>query len=431
MASRFIGLGPLAASLALMLAVPGVPAFAAPSHRATSPLHVSRVAQVQTLPPFQQTVSDAAYDIEARNAYCAGGGIDCTQGEDANRCFVFNEGCIGLYYADVEAYGLPNGNPAGTPAAMYVECRRATATGYEQALVSVYSAAGASTYGVMQSDQGTISGNASVLSWFQTNPTFTEDLDPETNIAQPSSISASAYDPHGGYLGHGTFASVTGVQNIDNSVDTWNAGEFRITMSGEIDTYGARGAYVSSRTGTITCYAGGQGSQDLANAGLDTSPYFEGELEWEYSPVPDLAIVAQCGPLGGNHQFACTFFVRNVGDVPVSGPFTITATLTSPDAINGYGAGRNSECGTGSSGGAAGLPGSSTATQSWSCVVGQPGAEPVLRPNEQTDVGTLYVNVSVNAKQSGQEVDASASVNAAPGETNLANNTFSGTFYTP
>src|SRR5579884_188130 len=124
MAPRSIWIGSLATLLALTLVVPVAPALAAPSHRANASLRGSGVAEIQTSLTIQQTVSDAAYDIEARNAYCAGGGIDCAQGYDADRCFVQNLGCTGLYYADVEAYGLPNGNPSGTPAAMYVECRR-------------------------------------------------------------------------------------------------------------------------------------------------------------------------------------------------------------------------------------------------------------------------------------------------------------------
>src|SRR5579884_2782959 len=211
--------------------------------------------------PSQVTATDDAYDIEGFNFYCNGGGSQCAAG---NGNYVYNctTACPGMNYGDAEAYGLPNGSPSGTPAALYLECDHYTSAGDQQAVVSVYSAAGQSDYQNLYSkiDLGTIAGNATLLSWFQENPNFPYD-DGEGNPAQTSSINASAIDPNGGYFGYGTHGTVTGIQNTNNTDeagDTLNSGSFRITITGEIDIF-TDSPYVptSYYMGTISCMAGG------------------------------------------------------------------------------------------------------------------------------------------------------------------------------
>jgi len=247
--------------------------------------------RVSTVHPFiTETASNAAYDIEAYDFYCTGGGVQCVaplNGGPAFFCEGFGTACPGLNYGDAEAFGLPNGSPSGTPAALFLECENFNATGYQRAEVAVYSAAGESTYQYKfeGGDLGVIGGNAALLDWFQQNPNFPSD-EGEGNTAQVSSINASGYDPYGGYEGNGDRGSVTGVQNTNNADhDTYNSGSFRITITGEIDTYDTYGDFQGYHFGTLSCMAGGPHANDLLNAGQDETT-FEGELEWDYPTAP-------------------------------------------------------------------------------------------------------------------------------------------------
>lgn len=241
-----------------------------------------------TVHPFiPQTASNAAYEIQAENNYCTGGGIQCLaplNGAPAFVCEFGGTACPGLNYADADAYGPPNGSASATPAAIFLECENFTATGYQRAELSVYSAAYESTYQYLEDDLGVIGGTGVLLDWFQQNPDFPYDYG-EGNLAQVSSINATAFDPYSGYEGYGDRGTVTGTQNTNNTDgDTYNGGSVRITISGEIDTYDTSGDFQNYHFGTISCMAGGPHANDLANAGLDY-PSFEGELEWDYMDV--------------------------------------------------------------------------------------------------------------------------------------------------
>jgi len=220
---------------------------------------------------FSLSASTQAYDIEGYNYYCTNGGTACAANANGSvrNCLSSGISCSGLNYADAEAYGPPDGSAAGTPDAMVIECTHFTATGYEDAAVSVYSPTGQSTYQGIEKDLGTISGKGTLVGGGGA----------EDNLSQVSSINASALDPHSGVNGGGDTATVSGTQNTDNSTDSLNSGSFSITIKGEIDTYNTNGVFQSSSTGTISCTAGGTHANDLYDAGLDT-PYFEGELEW-------------------------------------------------------------------------------------------------------------------------------------------------------
>jgi len=261
--------------------------IAAQTRALTSAVHLVHWLGTPVL--LDMTVANAAYDIESYNYYCTYGGTSCIPDtfttEDCRFGYValdIGQGCAGLNFAKVDAYGLPNGSTSGTPAAMYLECTHFTATGYQDAFVNVYSSAGASTNAVWGGNLGTISGKGTLFYWSQQNPSFATNLDEEENLAQTSSVNASAFDPHGAMNGGSQIGSVTGTQNTNNADDSLNNGALRITIRGEIDYYDIYGQYMYSAPGTIACLAGGTHVHDLANAGRDFNSGAEGEMGWDY-----------------------------------------------------------------------------------------------------------------------------------------------------
>jgi len=380
---------------------------------------------------FTPSAATAAYDIEAYNYYCTGGGSSCLNDSDGftpavSSCLYLGNACPGLSYGDAEAYGLPNGSSTGTPAAMYLECQQFTATGYRQAIVSVYSVSGAATYGGIESDQGVIGGKATLLDWTQQNPDFNSNLDADASTAQGSSINASSFDPYGGWNGQGTRGSVTGIQNTDNTTDTLNSGTFTITISGEIDTFDDFGEYLSSTTGTISCQAGGPHAYDLADAGPDLVTrttdlaYNEGELAWDYAQAPDMALTISCTANGATHSADCAFAIKNVGTVTATSPFSVAGDLEI--------SGSNPAVSANASAGPASCAATSTLTKSSSssgvaAAFAFVGCTPpvTLAPNASTTV----VNVEVSGSATSSVTFAIVgTVGRVPGEINLTNNTY-------
>lgn len=222
----------------------------------------------------------AAYDIEAYNDYCTGGGFSCIPStSSALDCYNAAVPCPGYSYADAEFYGPDTGATFGTPYEAYLECDNDLPSGQAAAILDVVSPAGYAAYGFGvygAADMGVIAGNATLLGWAQFNPT-SDPAYPEGNPAQTSSASVSVYDPVQGLRG-----TVTGVQNTDNTVDLPNSGGFRITLSGTI-TFTSYSGVRSTYQGTISCMAGGPHATDviLGTGSGSSGPYAEGELEYE------------------------------------------------------------------------------------------------------------------------------------------------------
>jgi|SRR5579884_812754 len=95
--------------------------------------------------PSSETASNAAYDIEAGDYYCTGGAQCVPGGGQASVCDDGGYVCPGLNLGTVGALGLADGSPSGTPAALSLGCEHFVGSGFQQAFVSVYSAAGAGT----------------------------------------------------------------------------------------------------------------------------------------------------------------------------------------------------------------------------------------------------------------------------------------------
>lgn len=223
----------------------------------------------------------SAYDIESSNSYCTNGGTACVPNNSlAGDCQIGSAICPNLTYADVEAFGPPTGAATGTPDELILYCAVGTSSGYNYGFVDVLSSTGNADYGGTPmspfpgvygyADLGAISGKGAVLN-DPANGTGSED-----NSAQASSISASVTE--NGPAGY-TIGSVTGIQNTDNSADTLNSGQFRITLRGTLYHFYSATKGSEPYQGAISCVAGGPHAYDLANAGLDTTSLAEGEIE--------------------------------------------------------------------------------------------------------------------------------------------------------
>src|SRR5579884_1363683 len=89
-----------------------------------------------------------AYDIESSNFYCTGGGTACIpNGYTAEQCAFLMATCPGGFYADVEAFGPPDGSTNGTPDELTLQCARSTNYGYDYGFVDVVSPKGNTDYG--------------------------------------------------------------------------------------------------------------------------------------------------------------------------------------------------------------------------------------------------------------------------------------------
>jgi|SRR5579875_1116725 len=301
---RILAIVTMVAAVSLLAAVHPLRASAAPTphvnpfaiqHDSGPPPHnTSGTVNTHSATPYD----DYAYDIEAANVYCAGGGVNCvqsaaTEGTDAvNDCHYSGYYCPGLMASIFNAYG-PYGSTSGTPMEVIAGCQRFTSTGYSQIYDDV-----TSSYDYDEdADLGSITGNAALLNWFQLNPGFPGD-EGEGNVAQPSSAHVSFYDTSGeDYYGDdyngdiGDHGTISGVQNTDNQDtgpyggDTLNSGGFNITLTGWIYTYTVYGEPTgNSYWGTMSCLAGGPHAYDLLNAGLDSTDNSTYEFEGEFEP---------------------------------------------------------------------------------------------------------------------------------------------------
>jgi len=228
----------------------------------------------ESLNPFD--LPTPAYDIEAYDYYCDGGGSACTP-VNGDVCDHDNVYCPGFHYAEVFLIGPATGATSGTPIYTNLECDTATPAGLAYAFVNIASPVGYADFGssLLEPDLGVISGNAALLDWFRENPTDDPNY-PDDNPAQVSSGSVTVYDPPADLR-----ATVTGIQNTDNTDDLPNAGGFKITLTGEISlrTYGSNPT-TSTYNGTISCFAGGPHAADVQNGtGEPGVVLAEGELE--------------------------------------------------------------------------------------------------------------------------------------------------------
>jgi len=230
-------------------------------------------------------LSDPAYDIEAIDDYCTGGGSACIPtGHTPAQCANWSIPCPGYTVANAQFYGPDNGSTAGTPYEVYLSCTNDTVSSQQYGVLDVVSPAGYAAYGYGvhgEAVQGAIGGKATLLSWYANNDEGTS----EESYSQASSASLSVAIPMPREVlitANAVRGTVTGVQNTDNVNDLPISGGFSITLTGYLWTYwftGPNAGTVTYPWSTINCFAGGPHAADIYNALGYIPPYAEGELE--------------------------------------------------------------------------------------------------------------------------------------------------------
>src|SRR5579884_1555143 len=180
------------ATSALLIGIALIGAFGPSTASAAIPVsHLSHSMISGVQPHLADDLPAPAYDIEAYDNYCTGGGSACAPaGHGPVDCLEAIVSCPGYHLAETEIYGPDTGATFGTPYEVYAECDSSTPAGVATAYLDVDSPAGVAAYGsgglFGGADPGVISGKATLLDWAQFNPTSDPNY-PEGNPAQVSS----------------------------------------------------------------------------------------------------------------------------------------------------------------------------------------------------------------------------------------------------